>query len=361
MSDIEKTIRPADNAADKTMRPKISTEKTIRGGGTGVEKTTRAADKTTRGETSVDKTIRGTVTAEKTMRPERQEEIDKVVRQIERQTEQTGFLLNNINYSVVDSLSEGTGEADVYLVEDGKNQFALKLYKTDIEPDKDIIEIVRQNSGNPSLTFLVDTLHHGFWTNPKTGQQHYYELMVYCRGGSLNQITISHNSEGERLLSEIAIKCAACLNFLHSKQVIHRDVKPANFFFQKEENKVEDLSLADFGIAIRCDKNGEAKVKIQMRTKIYAAPEYYVIIDRITITKSMDFYSLGMMLLVLWEGGEERYRAPGERVLWTLKQNNKLPYPQDMPPRLLQLVKALTIADPEKRAGFKEHPLQYCL
>lgn len=362
MSDTEKTVRPADNAADKTMRPKISAEKTTRGGGTVIEKTTRAADKTTRGETSVDKTTRGTVTAEKTMRgdagktlrPDRQEEIDKVVRQIERQTEQTGFLLNNINYSVVSSLSEGTGEADVYLVEDGKNQFALKLYKTGIEPDKDIIEIVRQNSGNPSLTFLVDTLHHGFWTNPKTGQKHYYELMVYCTGGSLDRIGISHNSEGERFLSEIAIKCAACLDFLHSKQVIHRDVKPANFFFRKQGNKVEDLSLADFGIAIRCDENGEAKVKIQMRTKIYAAPEYYVTIDGIAITKSMDFYSLGMMLLVLWEGGEERYRAPGERVLWTLKQDNKLPYPQDMPPRLLQLVKALTIADPEKRAGFKE-------
>src|SRR5690606_18155876 len=162
------------------------------------------------------------------------------------------------------------------------------------------------------------------------------------------------NSEGEQLLSEIVIRCAACLNFLHSKQIIHRDIKPANFFFKNEGNNVEDLSLADFGIAIRCDNNGEANVEIQMRTKIYAAPEYYVTIDGIAITKSMDFYSLGMMLLVLWEGGEEKYRAIGERVLWKLKQDNKLPYPQTLTPRLQQLAKALTIADPEKRAGFKE-------
>jgi len=362
MAKIEKTIRPADNAADKTIRPKTSVEKTMRAGGSGVEKTTRATDRTKQGETGVDKTTRAAITAEKTMRGDagislrtnKQEEINKIVHQVAQQTERTGFLLNNVNFEVVRPLSENTGEADVYLVKEGENLFALKLYHAGIEPDKDIIEIVRQNSGNPALTFLVDTFHHGFWTDPKTGHPHFYELMAYCRGGSLDQITITHNSDGERLLSEIAIKCAACLDFLHSKQVIHRDVKPANFFFMKEGNKVEDLSLADFGIAIRCSKNGEASVQIQMRTKIYAAPEYYVTIDGITITKGMDFYSLGMMLFVLWEGGEERYRAPGERVLWQLKQNNKLPYPHDMPPRLLQLAKALTIAAPERRAGYAE-------
>ncbi|MEA4919166.1 protein kinase domain-containing protein [Proteiniphilum sp.] len=373
MSDLEKTLRPVDNEAEKTVHPGIraekttrgnpeNVEKTIRGGDNEAEKTMRPVDKTTRGEAIAEKTTRGVVMTEKTMRgdtgktthPNRQEEIDKVVRQIEQQAGQTEYLLNNITYKVVKPLSESTGEADVYLVENANIQYALKLYKPGIEPDKDIIEIVRKNSGNPAINFLVDTLHHGLWTNPKTGQLQYYELMVYCQGGSLDQITIPHNAEGEQLLGEIAIKCAVCLDFLHSKQVIHRDVKPANFFFREKGNKVEELSLADFGIAIRCDENGEAKVKIQMRTKIYAAPEYYVTIDGIAITKSMDFYSLGMMLLVLWEGGEDRYRAPGERVLWTLKQDNKLPYPQDMPPRLLQLARALTIADPEKRAGFKE-------
>lgn len=374
MSDLEKTLRPVDHGADKTERPGTraekttrgnpeNVEKTIRGGDNEAEKTMRPVDKTTRGEAIAEKTTRGAVMTEKTMRgdtgktthPNRQEEIDKVVRQIGQQAEQTVFLLDNINYKVVKPLSESTGEADVYLVANGEGQFALKLYKAGIEPDKDIIEIVRKNSGNPAINFLVDTLHHGWWTNPKTGQSHYYELMAYCTGGSLDQITISHNAEGEQLLGEIAIKCAACLDFLHSKQVIHRDIKPANFFFRNKGNKVEDLSLADFGIAIRCDENGEAKVRIQMRTKIYAAPEYYVTIDdSIAITKSMDFYSLGIMLLVLWEGGEERYRALGERFLWTLKQDNKLPYPQDMPPRLWQLAKALTIADPEKRAGFEE-------
>lgn len=368
MSDLEKTLRPVDHEVEKTMRPEKTTRgveigKTSRGNESEVEKTMRPADKTSRGEAMADKTTRGAVIADKTMRgeadqtlrPNRQEEIDKVVRQVEQQDEQTVYLLGNISYKVVKPLSESTGEADVYLVENGDTQFALKRYKPGIEPDKDIIEIVRQNSGNPAMNFLVDTLQHGVWTNPKTGQSHYYELMAYCAGGSLDQITIRHNAEGEQLLGEIAIKCATCLDFLHAKQVIHRDIKPANFFFRNKSNKVEELSLADFGIAIRCNKNGEAKVKIQMRTKIYAAPEYYVAIDGIiSITKSMDFYSLGMMLLVLWEGGEDRYQAPREHVLWTLKQDNKLPYPQDMPPRLLQLARALTIANPEKRAGFEE-------
>lgn len=368
MSDLEDTLRPVDHGVDKTVRPEKTTrgkeiEKTTQGNESDAEKTMRPVDNTSRGETIADKTTRGAVIADKTMRgdvdktlrPNRQEEIEKVVRQIEQQVEQTVFLLDNINYKVVKPLSESTGEADVYLVANGEEQFALKLYKPGIEPDKDIIEIVCKNSGNPAINFLVDTFHHGLWTNPKTGQLQYYELMVYCQGGSLEQVTIPHNAEGEQFLGEIAIKCATCLDFLHSKHVLHRDVKPANFFFREKNHNVEGLSLADFGIAIRCDEDGEAKVKIQMRTKIYAAPEYYVTIDGIvSISKSMDFYSLGIMLLVLWEGGEGRYRALRERVLWTLKQDNKLPHPQDMSPRLLQLVRALTIADPEKRAGFAE-------
>lgn len=362
MSDIEKTIRPADNASEKTVRPITNSEKTKRVAENRAERTIMATERHTQRETGMDKTIRAAIPVEKTIRGEArissqseiQDEINKIVSQVEQQTERSDFLINNIHYVVIKPLSENTGEANVYLVDGVDNQYALKLYNVGIKPDSDIIEIVRQNSCNPSLTFLVDTFQHGEWTDPKNGQVHYFELMTYCKGGSLKQLTISHNSEGEQLLSEIVIRCAACLNFLHSKQIIHRDIKPANFFFKNEGNNVEDLSLADFGIAIRCDNNGEANVEIQMRTKIYAAPEYYVTIDGIAITKSMDFYSLGMMLLVLWEGGEEKYRAIGERVLWKLKQDNKLPYPQTLTPRLQQLAKALTIADPEKRAGFKE-------
>ncbi len=370
----DKTVRPTDNKTDQTVRDKVQssdstkrtsvnqTDKTIRLDRNS-EKTMRPVDKTSRGKATVDKMTRVTALADKTMRndtgkvlqPNSQDEIDKVIRQIEQQSTQTDYILNNVSYHVVKTLSENTGEADVYLVKKGNDHFALKLYKLGIEPDKEIIETVRKNSGNPEINFLVDTLHHGFWLNPKTGQSRYYELMAYFAGGSLDQIKITHDAEGEKFLSEIAIKCAACLGFLHSKRIIHRDVKPANFFFRNKGNDAEEISIADFGIAIMCSENGEAKVDVQMRTKIYAAPEYYVTIDGgIAITKSMDFYSLGMMLLVLWEGGEERYRAPGERILWTLKQDNKLPYPHDLPPRLLQLAKALTIADPEKRAGFNE-------
>ncbi|GHT34452.1 hypothetical protein FACS189434_10620 [Bacteroidia bacterium] len=326
-----------EKESEKTMRPETAVEKTMR--------PAADAEKTMRPDAAVEKTMRPN--ADKTMRPEQQEEISQIVNR--RETE---FVLNKVKYQVVKIISQGTGEAEIYLVENGSRQYALKLYYVGIvpPPDHNIMEIVKKSAG---AGLLVDTLDHGVWTNPQTQEQRDYELMEYCSGGSLDQIKISHDAAGEKLLSEIALKCAASLDFLHKKQVIHRDVKPANFFFKKTGNDVADLALADFGIAIVTDKNGTANIDYQLRTKIYAAPEYYYSIDgKIQIGTKSDFYSLGMMLLTIWNG-EEIFKI-NEFELINLKRNGNLPYPKDLSDRTLQLIKALTVADPNTRAALPE-------
>ncbi|GHT52765.1 hypothetical protein AGMMS49982_13850 [Bacteroidia bacterium] len=336
---MEKTIRPdsngnqtEDTGAEKTMRPVEEVEKTMR--------PITHADKTMRPD--VDKTQRPN--ADSTLRPAQQEEINKIVNQ-----QETEFILNKVKYQVVKIISDGTGEAQIYLLENNGKQFALKLYYVGIQPppNHNIMEIVRQSSKSG---LLVETIDHSQWTNPQTGDVRDYELMEYCAGGSLDQLKINDN---EQLLGEIALKCGAALDFMHKKNIIHRDVKPANFFFKKEGQKIDDLVLGDFGIAIECDKNGKVVIDYQLRTKIYAAPETYSPIDgKIEIYTKSDFYSLGMMLLTLING-EEIFKI-NEFELVNLKRYGKLPYPKNLSDRSLQLIKALTQSDPNTRAGFAE-------
>ena len=151
----------------------------------------------------------------------------------------------------------------------------------------------------------------------------------------------------ERRLCEIAKQAAAAIDFCHKHGFIHRDIKPGNFFFA-DENQNQVL-LGDFGISVRCDQNGVARTD-QARTRIYAAPEMYYTVpgeNRVEIDTKSDFYSLGMVLLCLWMGEKEFKEREFE--LMKRKRTGDLPFPADLSGRTLQLIKALTAPQPEKR------------
>ena len=317
---------------------KISVDKTLR---PSDEKVPSVQDKTLAGKApKVDKTLHPKT--DETLHPSKQQEINKIVN-----PQETEFILNGVKYQVVKPISGGTGEAQVYLLEKNSIQFALKLYYSHTPPNREIIEIVKQSAASG---LLVGTLEYGVWTNPLTNETRDYELMVFCEGGSLDQVEINHD---ENKLAEIALKAAVLLDYLHKQQVIHRDVKPANFFFLNSSQDIDNMVLGDFGIAVKCKKNGKAIVDSQLRTKTYAAPEFYHSIDqKIEIYTKSDFYSLGISLLTLWDG--EGIFAIPEWDLSKMKIMGKLPYPKDMSGRMLQLVKALTTVDPNARAGFPE-------
>ncbi len=346
-NDSEKTMRPAAEA-EKTMRPAAEADKTMR--------PNAQADKTMRPNAQADKTMRPNSQADKTMRPnadstlrpqKQQDEINRIIYQ-----DETEFILGKgIKYQVAKIISKSTGEADIFLVEHKGKQFVLKLYFIGYKQNHDILNVITKSGGSG---LLVDTLEHGVWTNPETQQERDYELMVYCEGGSLDQIKVSHDEKGEKLLGEIALKCACSIDFLHKQQIIHGDVKPANFFFRHKDQNIENLALADFGIAKQCNKDGVVNIPYQERTKIYAAPEYYDIIDKeIQINTKTDFFALGMTLLTLW-CGEETYSNMNEFQLKDHKKHGTLSSPKDMSDRTLQLIKALTHPNPNVRASLAE-------
>ncbi len=337
---MDKTLRPDSKTIRATERKSnvSPTERTLR---PNEDRTIRKAQRQTGGE----KTAR--TNEAKTLRKTKQQ--SETAHTI--QTTATEFTIKNKPYTVVNVISEGTGEAQIYLVEHEKDQSVLKLYYPNLMPPPNftIIESVKSYAETGSFVQVFDC---GEWIDPATGMKRIYELMEYCTGGSLEQLNVNKD---EKLIGEIALQCGASIQFLNSKGVIHRDIKPANFFFADDTKGVETLRLADFGIAINTDKEGIAEIKAdsQLRTPVYTAPEYYYTIDgKIQFDYKSDFYSLGMMLLVLWDG--EKIFTLKEYELRNLKIHGNLPYPTDISDRTLQLFKALTDPDPRSRADYHD-------
>lgn len=274
-------------------------------------------------------------------------ELVKTSREIENvvSAHESEYFIEGKLYKLKSVISESTGEGKILLVESKGDEYVLKLYHSGLSANHQVLEIIQKNQGKN----FVDTISHGIWKNPKNSDDlRDYELMAYCSGGSLDNIDIKKN---EDKLREIAVMMASAIDFCHKKNIIHRDIKPGNFFFT--DSKKKRLVIGDFGISVICNDKGSCWVN-QSRTRIYAAPELYYIVPgetQVEIDVKSDFYSMGMALICLWMG-EKAFRQQ-EHELMKKKRTGDLPLP-DVSAHTLQLIKALLVPDPEKRAGFEE-------
>ena len=328
----ERTIRP-DNI-DGTMRPATS-DGTVRPDKT--EGTLRPAkmDGTMR-PANMDGTMRpatldGTIRVSATTATEREN------------ANEDCFLLKGVRYKKLQCLSESSGEAQVFLVEKGGEEFVLKVYYPNFDVNKTILQTV--------LNFDFEMIVHvfDFGKTYVDGKHRYYELMEYLRGGTMSEYVLGGDIDKFR---RIALQGAAALAYCHGYNILHKDIKPSNFFFRDKEHT--ELVLGDFGISSIIEEDGKAHKTSQARTPIYAAPEMYsdVIDGVVEISPAADFYSLGICLMALWLG--ETPMSTNERVMMRQKNEGRLPHINELPERVRMIVQGLTVVNPLNRWGYEQ-------
>ena len=142
------------------------------------------------------------------------------------------------------------------------------------------------------------------------------------------------------------------VNYIHSSNFIHRDIKPCNIFFKKNVIKIGDFGLVkkkynEDNKAINNKAiNNKSKDSLDIGTKTYASPEQ---LNNTIYTHKTDIYSLGLILLEL----SYCFNTIMEKIDICNKIRNNNIYPIDIPPGTITFLKNLINDNPNCRLELK--------
>ena len=126
-----------------------------------------------------------------------------------------------------------------------------------------------------------------------------YYVMENLPGGSLADKVKREGPLPEALAEKYIRQVASALNYIHSRNTVHLDVKPSNILLNLDGEAV----LIDFGISKHYDKAGEQTSSTPVGySPGYAPLEQMKAVDVKTFTPATDIYSLGATMYYLVTG-----------------------------------------------------------
>ncbi|KAL0225387.1 hypothetical protein RCL1_003299 [Eukaryota sp. TZLM3-RCL] len=165
----------------------------------------------------------------------------------------------------------------------------LFCFKKSFVNENDIIPEAHFLFNEFNSPFLVK-IHHCF-----IGEGEMIQVMDYCAGGSLADLVNSKVSFSKQDLFMILTQVSHGLRFLHSKNIIHRDVKPENIVLESKERPFR-LKICDFGISKVLQSTFTGSM---LGTMHFMAPE---ILNQQPYSTAVDMWALGVLMFFLIKG-----------------------------------------------------------
>ncbi|WNY33486.1 serine/threonine-protein kinase [Curtobacterium flaccumfaciens] len=181
---------------------------------------------------------------------------------------------------------------------------AVKLFAT---PDKmTTADRVRQEReirllsmlSHPGLIPLYDAGTHEFEDGP-----HRFIVMELIADTTLLR-RLSEGALHNYEVADLGAQLADALAYVHSRGIVHRDVKPANILISDEGSSgfARTVKLTDFGVAHFVDGSRLTNDGTVIGTAAYLSPEQ---VAGEPISFATDVYSLGLVLLEALTGKQE--------------------------------------------------------
>lgn len=238
-------------------------------------------------------------------------------------------------YTLIAKLGRG-GFGEVWLAEK-RSQFVTKKVAVKLPLDEQInFDAIRQEaglweqaSGHPNVLPIIDA-------DVIDGQV--VIVSEYADGGSLADRIRREGRLPLQKTVEMVIGILSGLEFLHSRRIIHRDIKPQNILLQGDTPR-----LADFGISRAMNTTVISSAIIG--TDAYMSPESF---DG-KRTVQTDIWSVGVVLYALLA---DRLPFPQEHPserMFAILTKEFAPLPPEVPQNLQRIVQKALAKQPENR------------
>ena len=190
---------------------------------------------------------------------------------------------------------------------------ALKVMRFDPDECQDLVSeiaILRQ-CNNAYITNFKDTFY-------KDGN--IWLAMEFCEGGSvLDIIKVTKHTLSERQCQCVLYHTLKGLEYLHSKELIHRDIKAANILI----NNDGICKLADFGVAKSVRASGAGTT---IGSPYWMAPE---VLGTEKYDNSADLWSLGIVAIEMVIGKPPLSNYKPLQAMFMIPKNEAPTLPED--------------------------------
>lgn len=208
----------------------------------------------------------------------------------------TGSMIGTVlsgRYRLEAKLGSG-GMSTVYLARDETldRPVAVKVMHREISEQPDQLERFRQEARavakltHPNVVSVIDAGEDG---------GHPYIVFEYVKGETLKQRVARVGPLDIQESIAYAIEVARGLAVAHSRQMVHRDIKPQNVLIDDEGR----AKLTDFGISRQLEEDGVTATGRVLGTTDYVAPEQAM---GHQVDPRSDVYSLGVVLYEMLVG-----------------------------------------------------------